>query len=167
MKTRFVLVISSLTLVFAACAGGDDVGSPDATFAPTETERTDQSIVVDRDLPEQVESQVAAVGEVPGGIMAIILADAEERVGIPQDDLEVTVAEAVVWSDGSLGCPQPGSVYTQALIDGFRVVVESATEQTDYHVAADGGFVVCENDGVTPAGLGRAGGGSDGDQSDE
>jgi hypothetical protein len=30
------------------------------------------------------------------------------------DQREVVSAKAVTWSDGSLGCPEPGKLYTQA-----------------------------------------------------
>ena len=38
-------------------------------------------------------------------------------------DLKVLSAEAVTWSDGSLGCPEPGMMYTQALVPGYRVQI--------------------------------------------
>jgi hypothetical protein len=37
----------------------------------------------------------------------------------------VVQAEAVTWPDGALGCPEPGIVYTQALVPGYWVVVEA------------------------------------------
>ena len=49
------------------------------------------------------------------------LTDAASRTGIKRTELEVLSAEAVTWSDGSLGCPQPGMMYTQALVPGFRI----------------------------------------------
>jgi hypothetical protein len=85
-------------------------------------------------------------GEVPGEIMANLLADAAERTGVDVDDIEVVQAEAVTWSDGSLGCPEPGMVYTQALVDGYHVIVEAGGEELDFRVTANGGFVLCEQD---------------------
>ena len=34
--------------------------------------------------------------------------------------------EAVTWSDGSLGCPQPGEYYTQVLVPGYWIVFDVA-----------------------------------------
>jgi len=45
---------------------------------------------------------------------------------------EVVSVEAVTWPDSSLGCPSPGVSYTQALVDGVRVVVTVDGEQYDY-----------------------------------
>lgn len=45
---------------------------------------------------------------------------------------EVVSVEAVTWPDSSLGCPSPGVAYTQALVDGMRVVVSVDGQQYDY-----------------------------------
>jgi hypothetical protein len=50
------------------------------------------------------------------------------RVRIP----ELLSAEAVTFSDSSLGCPTPGQSYTQALVDGLRVVVTAGGQTYDY-----------------------------------
>ena len=34
-------------------------------------------------------------------------------------------AAAVTWSDGSAGCPEPGMMYTQALVPGYRIVLQA------------------------------------------
>jgi hypothetical protein len=44
--------------------------------------------------------------EVPEDLLKAILADAAERMGLPTEAFTVVRAEAVTWSDGSLGCPQ-------------------------------------------------------------
>jgi hypothetical protein len=86
-------------------------------------------------------------GEVPTDILAAILGDAAEQTGVPEADIEVVRAEAVTWSDGSLGCPEPGMLYTQALVDGFQVVVNAGDEELDYRVGQGGSFRLCETGG--------------------
>jgi hypothetical protein len=61
------------------------------------------------------------------------LTDAARRTGLKRTELEVLSAEAVTWPDGSLGCPQPGMMYTQALVPGFRIRVRAGAETLDYH----------------------------------
>jgi hypothetical protein len=90
-------------------------------------------------------------GEVPAEIMASIVADAADRAGVDPDEVEVIQAMEVTWSDGSLGCPEPGMSYTQALVDGYHVIVDAGGEQLDYRVAGQGAFRVCE-DGGRPSG---------------
>lgn len=57
-------------------------------------------------------------------------ADLQQRTGAP-----ITLAHArrVVWSNGSLGCPQPGRAYTQALVDGYEIVFEADGRRWHYH----------------------------------
>lgn len=50
--------------------------------------------------------------------------------------IEVAVAEPITWPDGSLGCPEPDGMYTQALVEGYRIVLDAGGEQVAYHGAA-------------------------------
>jgi hypothetical protein len=77
------------------------------------------------------------------------LADAGKRTGLAPDALKVLSAEAVTWSDGSLGCPRAGMLYTQALVPGYRVRIQAGGQVLDYHAGRSGKVAVC------PAGLAR------------
>ncbi len=52
--------------------------------------------------------------------------------GVPVEQVVVVSAEAVTFPDGSLGCPQPGMVYTQALVDGYKIVAEAGGKTYDF-----------------------------------
>lgn len=41
-------------------------------------------------------------------------------------------SEAVTWNSSALGCPQPGNSYTQALVDGMRIIVKAGDKEYDY-----------------------------------
>jgi hypothetical protein len=84
------------------------------------------------------------VGEVPEELLAAVLEDAETRAAAEEADLVVLRAEAVTWNDGSLGCPQPGMMYTQAPVDGYWVVLKSGSQEFDYRVTGHGFFTLCE-----------------------
>ena len=71
------------------------------------------------------------------------LADASRRSGSPIPALQLLSAAAVTWRDGSLGCPQPGMVYTQALVPGYRVRIRAAGRDLDYHAAQRGVVMHC------------------------
>jgi hypothetical protein len=71
------------------------------------------------------------------------LADAARLTGMKRTDLKILSAEAVTWSDGSLGCPQPGMMYTQALVPGYRVRIEAGGQVLDYHAGRSGAPTVC------------------------
>jgi hypothetical protein len=53
-------------------------------------------------------------------------------------------AEAITWPDGSLGCGKPGESYTQALVDGMRVVVEADGKTYDYRFGTSDTPKLCE-----------------------
>ena len=82
-------------------------------------------------------------GEVPDELIDQARTDAAERAGVDPADVAVVTAEAVTWNDGSLGCPEPGMMYTQALVDGYRVVVEAGGTEYHYHGARTGGLAYC------------------------
>ena len=71
------------------------------------------------------------------------LADAVKRTGFTQAEVKILKAEAVTWSDGSLGCPQPGMMYTQALVPGYRVKIDARGQVLDYHAGKSGQPVLC------------------------
>ena len=69
--------------------------------------------------------------------------DLAGRLGIAAADVTVVDARAVTWGDSSLGCPEPGMMYTQELVDGTLVVLEAGGRRYEYH----GGdpLALCEN----------------------
>ncbi len=69
--------------------------------------------------------------------------DAATRSGVSPEAIKVLRAERVTWSDGSLGCPSPGMMYTQALVPGFRVMLDAGGQVLDYHAGASGHLVLC------------------------
>ena len=104
-------------------------------------------------------SCAASDGPGPGGggstggsglpvVMRDVLADARRRTGDAQARIERT--EPVTWSDGSLGCPQPDRMYTQALVRGWRLQVAAGGATLDYHASATGAWVLCPPDRAKP-----------------
>ena len=82
------------------------------------------------------------------------LADAAKRTGLKRTDLKVLSAEAVTWSDGSLGCPQPGMMYTQALVPGYRVLIRAGGQDLDYHASRMGLPALCPPGQAVPPSAG-------------
>lgn len=86
-----------------------------------------------------------STAEVPPELMSMILDDAAGRTGVPADDLVPVRADQIVWNDGSLGCPRPGEVYTEALVRGYWVILRAGDQTLDYRAADTGYFVFCDN----------------------
>lgn len=82
-------------------------------------------------------------GELSAARLDAIRTDLTNR-GTAVTGLRVVSAENVTFSDGSLGCPQPGVQYTQALVNGMRVVVEAAGRSFDYRFGTSDNPRLCE-----------------------
>ena len=82
------------------------------------------------------EATAAPDAPVPG--LPAALRDAVRRVGVAPQAVRIARGAAVTWRDGSLGCPQPGMAYTQALVRGWQVFVEAGGSVLRYHASAAG-----------------------------
>jgi hypothetical protein len=100
---------------------------------------------IDPPTAEAAPTQDFSQAGVPGDLLNSVLEDAALQLGVAPDSLVVTQAEAVTWPDGSLGCPEPGMFYTQALVDGYQIVVEAENQALDYRVQSSGFFRICES----------------------
>jgi hypothetical protein len=78
-------------------------------------------------------------------------ADAARRSGHVESAIQVLTAEPVTWGDGSIGCPEAGVNYTQALVAGFRVRLGTGDKTwLEYHAGADGKPFLCPPERVLP-----------------
>jgi hypothetical protein len=91
-----------------------------------------------------------APAPLPTAVQAFIgpvLDDAAQRSGATRAQLNVKSAQAVMWSDGSMGCPQPGRMYTQALVPGWLIEIAVAGAPTAtvlrYHASQRGAWLHC------------------------
>lgn len=75
------------------------------------------------------------------------IADLAGRLGVAAESIAVEGLHAVVWSDGSIGCPQPGMLYTQALVEGALIVLGAGGARYRYHSAEGRPAFLCERPG--------------------
>jgi hypothetical protein len=125
---------------------------PTPTAAPEADQRETRLTPLLPVFPERVPTSSAGgvTGEVPEDLLAEILADAESHSGIEREAFTIIRAEAVTWSDGSLGCPQPGTIYTQAPVNGYWVVLRAYDKELDYRATEKGFFALCERSPSAP-----------------
>jgi hypothetical protein len=69
--------------------------------------------------------------------------DLAGRLGLPAAAIEVVRREEVTWPNGSLGCPQPGMVYKQQLVNGSRLLLTAQGVEYAYHAGGSGHFRYC------------------------
>ena len=120
MNGSTTIVVGLLGLLGAACAT-QAVGPP----------------------PQQSPPPTAAMASSLDEVVRAARADAASRTGVTAESLVLVSAESVTWSDGSLGCPQPGMMYTQALVPGWRVRLRGPGGEMDYHASVRGALVLC------------------------
>ena len=80
---------------------------------------------------------------VPASRWQAIEKDLAQR-GVDATSARVVTAQAVTWNNGALGCPEPGGVYTQALVDGMQVIVDAGGTQYDYRFGNNDSPRLCE-----------------------
>lgn len=72
------------------------------------------------------------------------VADLARRLEVAEDDITVAGVEEVTWNDGSLGCAEKGMMYTQALVDGSRIMLRAGDRTYEYHAGGRRAPFLCE-----------------------
>ncbi len=71
--------------------------------------------------------------------------DLAKRLGIPSEQTDLVEYKSVEWPDGSLGCPKPGMLYTQVMVDGLLMRFQAQGKLYDYHSGGQRPPFLCEN----------------------
>ena len=124
-----------------ACSGPTPQSDPPPAETRVEAGKRLERIPGDR-IPARETGSIT--GEVPEPLLEAVVADAARRSGVAPDRIDVIRGEALVWSDGSLGCGRPDEVYTQAPVPGYRIVVDAGGGLLDYRATRQGAFRLCE-----------------------
>ncbi len=148
IRSACLLGVASLALA-AACAGGAGAspprGSP-STAASATAGASASATDVEEPLPTEAGISIDP-SLVPASVLGPIVADAATRAGVDVSELVVVHAAPVEFNDGSLGCPEPGMGYTQAIVPGYQVIVEHDGAQLDYRASGPGAFRLCPEGG--------------------
>jgi hypothetical protein len=83
-------------------------------------------------------------------LLEAVTVQAAGEFAVPVDELQIIGAEAVDWPDGAWGCPEAGMVYTQALVQGYRVELQLGDLTLDYRGDGQGRFRLCGIGGIAP-----------------
>jgi hypothetical protein len=119
----------SLAAVLALSACGPNSGVQSPTSAPP--------------VAQQPATQTTVSPEAQAGVDAA-LQDAAAHLGIDKTELHVDDIQSREWGDASLGCPQPGILYSQIVTPGFLVLVSTGSKHLEYHADSRGHVVLCK-----------------------
>lgn len=161
-----VATVGALTLTLAACGPDDGQQGADPTdpattgAAPTggepSTEPTDEPTSTfsapprtATPIPKPTNEQPSPSTTVPGDQAESqqakdAVSDLTQAEGAQASDVTVLRDEAVTWPDGAMGCPQPGMVYTQALVEGHYVQLELDGKTYHYTGGQQGKLKRCD-----------------------
>lgn len=65
-----------------------------------------------------------------------------QTLGLPIDQIKLVATESVTWPDGCLGVQRPGQMCTQALVEGFKVTLETGGGEYVVHTNESGSAAV-------------------------
>ena len=91
----------------------------------------------DEPSPEEPTPDEPGAAPSYSALVAQAVADLAATQGVDESAIELVAEEEVTWRDGSLGCARRGVMYTQALVDGSRIVLR--LDGTDYEYHSGGG----------------------------
>lgn len=120
---RITLLSILLIWILSACAG--EVQPTEQSFVPIGGLRPTPTPQADLTPSEQ-----AAVSR-----LASIL-------NLPPEEISVVSTEAVEWPDGCLGVQRPGVFCTQAIVPGYRIILQAGDEQYEFRTNEGGSQVV-------------------------
>lgn len=171
MRTAAPLLALTMTLALGACGTAEDDpgGTSDTTTsdpAPTSSDAAPTSDDGDTTEEPSVTSVTPDPADPSGGTalptgpvadevleredVQAAIADLATNESVEPDAVTVAGYHEVTWSDGSLGCPEPGMMYTQALVPGSLLVLESNGELFSYHGANGKPYKFCADPKLPP-----------------
>lgn len=141
-----ILLTLLLSCTAAACvATAGDTGPAPQGIAPPQRVPNPQL----NDLPV---GKPVSTSVIPRAIRRAVVADAAKRFRVAESAVVLARAEQVTWPDGSLGCPRPGEMYTQAQVPGFRLLAKTANGDLLYNTDAQSTVRNCPlAEGLAPA----------------
>lgn len=157
-----------LVLGLGACGTTED--TPGGTTEPTSSSDAapttgpaddvapttdDEDATTERPTVDPTEGAALPTGPVPTSVLAqdnvkAAIADLAQREGVDEGAVTAAGYLSVTWRDGSIGCPKPGMMYTQALVPGHLLVLEVDGELFSYHAGQKDTFNYCANPSLPP-----------------
>ena len=130
------VLTASLVLFCAAASAGPASPVPDDPVPSLKP--------IEPAVPERVPPAAPAVtGEAPRDLVERIRRDVERITGACASCLQLVRDQAMTWSDGSLGCAQPGIDYLQQPVNGYWIVFRHKGREFDYRADDRGQFRLC------------------------
>lgn len=131
-------------------ADDEETSEPPADDEETTSDDAEETVVPTDDEKPPVGSDELPTNDVPEDVLALdevqaAIQDLADRESVEADQVTAAGYFSVTWTDGSMGCPEPGMSYTQALVPGHLLVLETDGELFSYHAGRKADFTFCAN----------------------
>lgn len=130
---RNILLFITLVLILSACAGQAE--PTEQSFIPIDGLRT-PTPAPQTDLTPAEQAAISRLSS---------------TFNLPREEISIVSTEAVEWPDGCLGVQRPGMMCTQAIVPGYRIILQAGDEQYEFRTNESGSQVV--QVGGAPLGL--------------
>ncbi len=94
---------------------------------------------------ENVEMPAPGMRKTEDTLIHYISVDLSNRLGIDLSQVSLIESIPTTWSNGALGCPAEGMMYTDALVEGYKITVEANGQEYTYHSHGVDRFFWCDN----------------------
>ena len=128
-------VLSGLFIGLSACDIEDNKPVPESSVADTQQESTSTQKSVP--APMNLNGQIAFAKK-----------DLAKLLDVNLDSVNLSSANAVTWRSGALGCPEPGKMYTEALVPGAVIYLQVNNMIHAYHAKFAGEPFYCPKERV-------------------
>jgi len=145
--SRLAVVLSTLLLTVAGgCTSSSDPSGAGASTSPVVTPTAAGTEAGGTASPTPSSSIDVAPPDLRARpAVAAAITDTATREEVAPAEVVIAAWSPVTWDDGSIGCPQKGKSYTQALVEGELLMLRVGTRLFQYHAAGDGPFAYCAN----------------------
>ena len=104
--------------------------------------------VTESSIADSQQEDLSAQASIPApmnmnGQIAFAKKDLAKRLDVDLDSIKLSSANAVTWRSGSLGCPEPGKMYTEALVPGAVIYLQVNNMIHAYHAKFAGEPFYC------------------------
>jgi len=137
MRSLFSLLVISGFLFVTGCQS--DVAATRNTSLPLSTSQP----------PEYNEGiDMSDPSIIPDAQAEKMIQLAKERLAkkfkLSEDQIFLSSAEPMTWTDTSLGCPQPGILYAQVTTPGYNILLEAMGQTFSYHTDVIDRVILCD-----------------------
>jgi len=139
---KYLIVYVLLMLIFTACA-------PQAQPTQQSLLPNDDSYPNDSYPNENIPSPLPSLELTPAQMAAV--SALSTTLNLPPEQIAVVSTEAVEWPDGCLGVQKIGVMCTQAIVPGYKIVLQAKSTLYEFHTNKDGKQIVQVGE-VTDAG---------------